>query len=133
MLVTSGTRGDRLLFKYPYEEIQDHVTGLSKAVYKNPYSQKISEDRLATNPVVPPLKLVKNGALVGFQDKTLANILAVKGSLCGSKFTLEIDEVCFVGYPIQLTYGPKDQFCSGNVSQVSASYYICFFLLMVVF
>ena len=41
---------------------------------------------------------------MGFEDKTLANILAVKNTLCGTNFMVKIDEVRFVGYPIQMEH-----------------------------
>ena len=108
ILFTSGTRGDRLLFRYPFEETENQQTAPlcppSKPRIHNPYAQKISEDRLNSHPNKPSAQLIRNGVLVGFEDKTLANLLAVKTSLCGSKFTVKIDDVRFVGFPIQIEH-----------------------------
>lgn len=108
ILVTSGTRGDRLLFRYPFEEtdnLQQAVpSGPAKPQVHNPYAHKISEDRLNSNPNKASAQLIRNGVLVGFEDKTLANLLAVKTTLCGSKFTVKIDDVRFVGFPMQIEH-----------------------------
>lgn len=104
ILVTSGTRGDRLLFRYPFDETENKPTIPTKTRLHNPYAQKISEDRLHSNPSKASAQLIKNGVLVGFEDKTLANLLAVKTSLCGRNFTVKIDDVRFAGFPIQIEH-----------------------------
>ena len=108
ILVTSGTRGDRLLFRYPFEETENLQTSAplcpTKPRVHNPYAQKISEDRLNSNPNKASAQLIRNGVLVGFEDRTLANLLAVKTTLCGSEFTVKIDDVRFVGFPIQIEH-----------------------------
>eukprot|EP00745_Piridium_sociabile_P009682 TRINITY_DN1676_c0_g1_i15.p1 TRINITY_DN1676_c0_g1~~TRINITY_DN1676_c0_g1_i15.p1 ORF type:complete len:150 (+),score=23.62 TRINITY_DN1676_c0_g1_i15:135-584(+) len=107
ILVTSGTRGDRLLFRYPFEDtISSHEIYARKPRLNNPYSaHKISENRLPkSDPIKASAKLTRNGVLVGFEDKTLANLLAVKTTLCGTKFTVKIDDVRFVGFPIQIEH-----------------------------
>jgi hypothetical protein len=125
IVVTSGTRGERLLFRYPFEE--DDTTQQASPVVKpkiNPYAQKIAEDRLATNPSKASAQLIRNGVLVGFEDKTLANILAVKNTLCGSKFMVKIDEVRFVGFPIQIEH--KKQLSANLQNLVVFFYLFCF-------
>lgn len=105
ILVTSGTRGDRLLFRYPFES-ENIKENYSKSRLNNPYALKIAEDRHLSTKITTPT-LIKNDVLVGFEDKTLANLLAVKTKLCGSKFNLKIDDVRFVGYPVHLEYSVK--------------------------
>ncbi|XP_025092889.1 GATOR complex protein NPRL3-like [Pomacea canaliculata] len=105
ILVTSGTRGDRLLFRYPFES--ENVKESSFISRQNPYALKISEDRLSEGRKQQTSTLIHNSMLVGFEDKTLANLLAVKTRLCGSKFNVKIDEVRFVGFPVQLEHSPK--------------------------
>lgn len=38
-----------------------------------------------------------------YSDKDLANLLAVKPDLCGKKFEVKINEVYFVGFPLQIS------------------------------
>ncbi|KAL8613160.1 hypothetical protein ACOMHN_042969 [Nucella lapillus] len=104
ILVTSGTRGDRLLFRYPFDETSSSPeANTTKPRVKNPYAYKISEDS-HKKPNKASGKLTSNGVLVGFEDKTLASLLAVKKTLCGSKFMVKIDDVRFVGFPIQIEH-----------------------------
>ncbi|XP_076473114.1 GATOR1 complex protein NPRL3-like [Babylonia areolata] len=106
ILVTSGTRGHRLLFRYPFEDTSsshETIENQTKPRVNNRYAHRISEDRLR-NPNKASAKLTRNGVLVGFEDNTLANLLAVKKTLCGSKFTVKIDDVRFVGFPIQIEH-----------------------------
>ncbi|XP_013420163.1 GATOR complex protein NPRL3-like [Lingula anatina] len=98
-LVTSGSRGDQLLFRYPFEA--DGGVGLKgkSAFHTNPYAIRIAEDPKPRN---SPQPCIKNGVLVGYSNELLAYLLAVKSDLCGQKFDLTIDDVRFVGYPVLL-------------------------------
>ncbi|WAQ97433.1 NPRL3-like protein [Mya arenaria] len=93
LFVTSGTRGDRLLFKYPLDTQFRKASGKGRP--KNPYAVQVSED-------FKGLKL---------SDVTLANFLGVKSVLCGQKF----NDLRFVGFPLLLEEGP-DKSGAGNKS-----------------
>ncbi|XP_052686367.1 GATOR complex protein NPRL3-like [Crassostrea angulata] len=99
VVVTSGTRGDRLLFRYPSTEPTNHGV-FEKSKGSNPYAVKVTEDiNVKKEPVT---SCIRDNTLVGFSDSILANILAVKQDLCRKPFDLKIDDVRFVGYPMSL-------------------------------
>ncbi|KAL5018870.1 hypothetical protein ScPMuIL_004592 [Solemya velum] len=98
ILVTSGTRGDRLHFRYPYET-PDIEQISAKAFGRNPYGVKVAEDCQTLKGSVAN-NITKEGVLVGFSSDIIAHLLGVKSSLCSKKFDLKIDDVRFVGFPI---------------------------------
>ncbi|XP_031548535.1 GATOR complex protein NPRL3-like [Actinia tenebrosa] len=85
ILVTAGSRGQRVLFRYPDHYRRQEVANDKKEIYKNFY--------------IAPAKVEDN---YSFSDSTLANILTPNIELGGKKFELKIDNVLFVGHPIQL-------------------------------
>ncbi|GFN99606.1 nitrogen permease regulator 3-like protein [Plakobranchus ocellatus] len=124
LLVTSGTRGDRVLFRYPYmQENELHtsiqkVTNAKRTAEKNPYAVSIAEDlQDGKKSKSPGTSFIKDGVLVGFSNQTLANFLIVKSQLCGKPFSVEIDDVQFVGYPMSLSHLPRNQQNQPNASR----------------
>ncbi|XP_045213441.1 GATOR complex protein NPRL3-like [Mercenaria mercenaria] len=118
IFVTSGTRGDRLLFKYPWERQQ---TDTSKAIPRNPYAVKVTEDFQRRKDHI----ITKQGVLAGLSDETKAHLLGVKSSLlCGKVFDLKIEEVRFVGFPVLLDDVPD----SGKSGHKILSFNIAFVL-----
>ena len=94
LLVTSGTRGNRLLFRYPYCHETKTKPKANKSSGQNPYALKISENLQGFKKGQQSVtSFLKDGVLTNFEDKTLANILCVKSDLCGKKFSVEIDDV----------------------------------------
>ncbi|ESO84751.1 hypothetical protein LOTGIDRAFT_207231 [Lottia gigantea] len=97
ILVTSGTRGERLLFRYPYESDEKNLK-CARGRNRNPYAIKIAED----------IKSHRYGEDITATDKykisnsTLATLLAAKSSLCNQNFDLKIDDVRFIGFPVIL-------------------------------
>lgn len=86
-LVKSGSKGDRLLFRFPY--LADENRKLSeRKKKKNPYALIVTEDYLSATRI---------------PDKVLSNLFAVKPELCGKKFELKVNDVRFVGHPTQLS------------------------------
>jgi len=106
ILITSGSRGQRLLFRYPYEEITDPDLTLSNTVdttqdlYFNPYRLKNAEKSETST----PKKYIKDNLLFGFTDSLLATMLAPKLQLCDCNFELTIEEIKFVGFPVLVTH-----------------------------
>ncbi|XP_064625379.1 GATOR1 complex protein NPRL3-like [Lineus longissimus] len=101
ILVSSGSKGDRLLFRYPFESTGNAEESVKSK--KSPYAQIVTSD-----PFSQKRKLkssIQNGELVGYTDTILTNLLAVKSDLCGKKFELRIDDVLFVGFPLLLQSG----------------------------
>ncbi|XP_023222648.1 GATOR complex protein NPRL3-like [Centruroides sculpturatus] len=100
-LVKSGSKGDRLLFRFPY--LADENRKLSeRKKKKNPYALIISEDYLSATRNAPWPDL-SDQTLIGIPDKVLSNLFAVKPELCGKKFELKVNDVRFVGHPTQLS------------------------------
>lgn len=99
ILVKSDSKGDRLLFRYPYTT--DNRSELSQQHRKkNPYSLPTSED-LLQGPA-PQTFNIDKGHLTGFTDEVLSTLFAVKQELCEAKFELKVNDVRFVGHPTLL-------------------------------
>ena len=123
LLVTSGTRGNRVLFRYPYlqetePEANKKQAIIIKDVKKNPYAISIAENLQDGKKTMPVFSsFIKDGVLFGFSNETLANFLNVKSELCGKKFSVQIDDVRFVGYPMSLSHLPRNQQSQQNTSR----------------
>lgn len=102
ILVTAGSRGQSLLFRYPFEA-PCHPERREKEIPKNRFALTKVED----NTDIRNFSGIRDGHLVGFSDSTLANILSPHSEACGTKFELKVDEVLFVGHPT-LAYKKQD-------------------------
>uniref|UniRef100_A0A8C5Q3R1 GATOR complex protein NPRL3 n=1 Tax=Leptobrachium leishanense TaxID=445787 RepID=A0A8C5Q3R1_9ANUR len=92
ILVSSGSRGNKLLFRYPFQR------------YQEPCSSKTENTRScyaldATGNHIDDLDGDSK-----FSDVILATILATKSDMCSKKFELKIDNVRFVGHPTLLQH-----------------------------
>lgn len=96
ILVKSDSKGDRLLFRYPYNSDAKPDSD-QKNNRKNPYALIISEDLLQSPP--PQTSNISKGNLTGLTDEVLSNLFAVKPELCERKFELKVNDVRFVGHP----------------------------------
>ena len=113
-LASSGSRGDRLLFRFPYENDEERKTTF-KAVGRNPYAVHIEEDPQSFQlTVLESTEQNLKGALSEYTDKILANLLAVKQGLCGQRFEVKINNVMFVGHPVKAEYYPSQSQCGKN-------------------
>jgi hypothetical protein len=65
-----------------------------------------------------------------YSDKDLANLLAVKAALCGKKFEVKINEILFVGFPLQI-YSSSDAASRRQMSTLS-SFNVVFALRVIV-
>ncbi|XP_066974463.1 GATOR1 complex protein NPRL3 isoform X2 [Macrobrachium rosenbergii] len=99
ILVKNGSRGDRLLFRYPFSG-EAALETKSKNKRRNPYS--LIEESPATTTPLPQTSNIMNGKLAGFSDKVMSNLFAVKSELCDKKFELKVNDVRFVGHPVRL-------------------------------
>ncbi|CAD7081364.1 unnamed protein product [Hermetia illucens] len=96
IIVKSDSKGDRLLFRYPYKvETQNDISSESKR--RNPYSILINDDVLQN--AQQQTSNIHNGQLSGFPDEVLSTLFAVKSELCNRKFELKVNDVRFVGHP----------------------------------
>ncbi|XP_039680129.1 GATOR complex protein NPRL3 isoform X3 [Perca fluviatilis] len=94
ILVTSGSRGNKLLFRYPFQRLAECPSSLT-AKQRSPYALNTTGDGLED----------QDGDS-RFSDIILATILATKSDICGKKFELKIDNVRFVGHPTLLQHPP---------------------------
>ncbi|KAK6642302.1 hypothetical protein RUM44_014025 [Polyplax serrata] len=96
ILVKSDSKGDRLLFRYPFNSDVKPVNH-QKFNKKNPYALIANEDLLQSS---SPLKSnVVKGTLTGLTDEVLSKLFAVKPELYERKFELKVNDVRFVGHP----------------------------------
>ncbi|GFQ68139.1 GATOR complex protein NPRL3 [Trichonephila clavata] len=101
-LVTSGSKGDRLLFRYPFIiEVDKDID--DKKNKKSPYA--ILNDNKDDLHILQEEFCASNEcSLTGFDDKLLSTLFAVKPELCGEKFELKIENVRFIGHPTHLSH-----------------------------
>ncbi|XP_055750090.1 GATOR complex protein NPRL3-like isoform X2 [Salvelinus fontinalis] len=92
ILVTSGSRGNKLLFRYPFQRVADCTSSFTTK-QRSPYALNTTGDVLED----------PDGDS-RFSDIILATILATKSDMCGKKFELKIDNVRFVGHPTLLQH-----------------------------
>uniref|UniRef100_A0A668AUF1 GATOR complex protein NPRL3 n=1 Tax=Myripristis murdjan TaxID=586833 RepID=A0A668AUF1_9TELE len=92
ILVSSGSRGNKLLFRYPFQRVAECTSSLA-AKQRSPYALNTAGDVLED----------QDGDS-RFSDIILATILATKSDMCGKKFELKIDNVRFVGHPTLLQH-----------------------------
>ncbi|KAJ3598728.1 hypothetical protein NHX12_000671 [Muraenolepis orangiensis] len=101
ILVSSGSRGNKLLFRYPFQRLAEGPC--SPAKQRSPYALMNAAGDV----------LEDQDGDSRFSDIILATILATKSDICGKKFELKIDNVRFVGHPTPLQHP--------HISQVSKS------------
>lgn len=105
ILVKSDSKGDRLLFRYPFSHTENNEPSNTKK--KNPYALAETEDLLQSPP--PPVSNIHKGQLTGFKDEVLSTLFAVKLELCNQKFELKVNDVRFVGHPTLLPQRANSQ------------------------
>ncbi|KAG8432889.1 hypothetical protein GDO86_017229, partial [Hymenochirus boettgeri] len=92
ILVSSGSRGNKLLFRYPFHRnLEPHslLTNNPRSCYALHNAGENTDDPDGDSK---------------FSDVILATILATKSDMCGKKFELKIDNVRFVGHPTLLQH-----------------------------
>lgn len=125
-LVTSGSKGDHLLFRFPFPAEEQSISGSIPAnETDNPYAV-IDDTSMAVAASAPhsgaadffptasgefrPLTAVHTDpyikAVMSLSDKVLTDLFAVKPQLCDQKFEVKINDIRFVGHPIN--FGPRN-------------------------
>eukprot|EP00126_Sphaerothecum_destruens_P003438 Sdes_comp17188_c0_seq1m6361 len=98
-LVINGSRGQRLLFRYP-EKIE---MGASSK----------SEKSLETHEMIAATD--KLGPILGFSSEFIANMMSPKAELCDQPFQLLINDILFSSYPSLLPRpSPSSPFVEGD-------------------
>ncbi|XP_055376971.1 GATOR complex protein NPRL3 [Condylostylus longicornis] len=105
ILVKSDSKGDRLLFRYPYRMEAPTINKETKR--QNPYSMQLSDDVLQSSS--SQTSNIIKGQLTGFSDEVLSTLFAVKQELCNKKFELKVNDVRFVGHPALMQANNKQQ------------------------
>ncbi|XP_050344100.1 GATOR complex protein NPRL3 isoform X1 [Nymphalis io] len=100
--VKSDSKGDRLLFRYPYTIENKDESKQKKFGRHNPYAINSAEDLLQNSQ--SQTSNICKGQLSGFTDEMLSTLFAVKAELCNRKFELKVNDVRFVGHPTLLPY-----------------------------
>ena len=123
-LVTSGSKGDHLLFRFPFAAVVQSRNSIPANEKENPYAV-IDESSLALATSVPhsgaadffppaggEFRPRTNShtdpyvtAVMSLSDKVLSDLFAVKPQLCDQKFEVKINDIRFVGHPIY--FGPR--------------------------
>ncbi|XP_040581661.1 GATOR1 complex protein NPRL3 [Lepeophtheirus salmonis] len=97
ILVKKGGGGDRILFRYPYSCKKYLPTSHYIKKPMNQYFTKLEkESSFISN------KDLTWENLADFPSSVLSNLFAVNPELCDSKFELKVNDVRFVGHPINL-------------------------------
>lgn len=97
-LVKNDSKGDKLLFRYPLcsfgEPVEESANDRKWSLHKEA-AMDIKEQ---------PHKLVD------FTDDVVSNLFAVKMEQCDRKFELKVNNIRFIGHPIQIqTSGTEDE------------------------
>lgn len=99
--VKSGSSGNRLLFRFPYDENFQRDPDLVKIFEDGPASE---QDRLQLLSVIQE------------NDEALCNMFSVNPNLCGQKFEIKINSVRHVGHPMSLLSTNLTPCCQPNMS-----------------
>jgi len=92
-LVKNDSKGDKLLFRYPFCSFGGPVK-LNIIDHK----RSLHRDAMVNN-------TVRLHELNEFTDDVISSLFAVKMELCDRKFELKVNNVRFVGHPIQIQTG----------------------------
>ncbi|XP_053683651.1 GATOR complex protein NPRL3 [Sabethes cyaneus] len=107
IMVKSDSKGDRLLFRYPFHVPQQFQASVA-LVRKTPYSIMNSSDDILQN-APPVVSNICYDQLYGIPDDVLATLFAVKSELCNQKFELKVNDVRFVSHPTLVKIDGEDQ------------------------
>lgn len=102
--VKSGSGGNRLLFRYPYDESFQNDPS-----FGFPNEPASETDRLQMRNVI------------GENDEALCNMFSVNPNLCGQKFEIKINSVRHVGHPMSLLPTSHSTITNPAVSQAPQS------------
>lgn len=97
--VKSGSGGNRLLFRYPYDTNFQHEPELAT-----------NGDQLTEN------ELLRYQSVINESDEALCNMFSVNPSLCGQKFEIKINNVRHVGHPMSLLANPANYLSNSHYS-----------------
>lgn len=101
-LVKNDSKGDKLLFRYPF-----HSFGGPVKVSLNDHKRSLHKDAGLE-------KTARPHDLTIFTDDVISSLFAVKMELCDRKFELKVNNVRFIGHPMQLQTGGNESTSGGG-------------------
>lgn len=101
-LVKNDSKGDKLLFRYPF-----HSFGGPVKVSLNDHKRSLHKDAGLE-------KTARPHDLTIFTDDVISSLFAVKMELCDRKFELKVNNVRFIGHPMQLQTGGNESNSGGG-------------------
>lgn len=117
ILISSGSRGQRLLFRYPFNDAAiNKLENISPALETSANEvaavsrYKVNKGKDCVIGKSPTASIFENKKLFGYEDALLATILAPKHNLCNKDFELKIGHVTFVGFPVLTSLDEPDGF-----------------------
>ncbi|CAG0915718.1 unnamed protein product [Notodromas monacha] len=106
-LVKDGSKGDKLMFRYPVPVRESGDVGSHKSTQKNVYSVNPTEDVYQNKPLVS--SSIENSTIRGFDDKVLSNLFSAKKALWGERLEVKINDVRFISHPTTLVLTKEEQ------------------------
>lgn len=98
IFVKSDSKGDRLLFRYPYVQQRNDELGSRKDKMKNPYSISLLDESSKIDNSIG-VQLDGDNETADLSDDVLSNLFACKLELANQKFELKINDTRFVSHP----------------------------------
>ncbi|XP_017840468.2 GATOR complex protein NPRL3 [Drosophila busckii] len=95
ILVYLDSKGDRLLYRYPYQTLGEEEPEECTNKKRNPFAISNTDDLLQAT----THQSHAHGHLQGFTDDVFSALFAVKPQLCNQKFELKLNDVRFVSHP----------------------------------
>lgn len=133
ILVKSDSKGDRLLFRYPYIEQREDELGNKKDKKKNPYSINLLDENSKSDNLLVGSNNDGRNECAELSDEVLSNLFACKLELANQKFELKINDIRFVSHPATMMDN-KNSFILINIvfalqAQCSYSIVKCYYEL----
>lgn len=96
ILVKSDSKGDRLLFRYPFVQLKEDNEKSKADKKKNPYSISLLEEQKKDRNLASQTNYELES------DEVLSSLFACKLELANQKFELKINDIRFVSRPTLL-------------------------------
>lgn len=113
--VKSGSGGNRLLFRYPFDEKFLNESDFDFGFYN---SKSTNQTSINTDSTIIEQDLLQFRNIISENDEALCNMFSVNPNLCGQKFEIKINSVRHVGHPMSLLPPPTFGFqsCTSQLS-----------------
>ncbi|KAG5680283.1 hypothetical protein PVAND_009801 [Polypedilum vanderplanki] len=135
ILVKSDSKGDRLLFRYPFVQLKEDNETNKLDKKKNPYSISLLEEQKDNNNQLRQLSIDPAATNIQLEsDEVLSSLFACKLELANQKFELKINDIRFVSHPALMENKNSNSFILINIvfalqAQCSYSIVKCYYEL----